>query len=122
MDTSKYGETTSEYVGEALLFSGRKNPTWPVDAVVAARVEEIWSTLEASTEPPSQTSTLGYQGCRLRHVEGCCWLASQGRVQREFGATKDYRLDNGRKVEKLILSTAPPGLVPAAFLPRDFNA
>jgi hypothetical protein len=121
MDTSKSGEASSDYVGEAVVFSGRKNPTWTVDASVGRQLEKIWSTLEATGEPLPQTSALGYQGCRLRHIGGGCWLAFQGRVERESGGIKETRVDSRREFEKLLLSTAPPGLVPASFLPNDLR-
>jgi hypothetical protein len=121
MDTSKYDEATAEYVAEALVFSGRQNPTWPVDASAGRQLEGIWSSLKSSRESLRQTASLGYQGSRLRHIGGCSWLASLGLVERECGGVKETRIDSQREFEKLLLSTAPPSVVPPSFLPHDLT-
>lgn len=119
MDTSKFAEIESEFVAQAIVFSGRQNPIWPVDIRVGRQLEVLWGMLETQIGSFSQSVGLGYRGCFLRHQPGCTWFAFQGVVLREREHEKEIRIDQKREFEKLLLSSAPQGLLPITFLPHE---
>jgi len=45
MATSKSTKKTVQWIGGALVFSGRPDPTWPVPAQAASELENLWSGL-----------------------------------------------------------------------------
>ena len=99
--------------GTALVFSGRPDPEWQVTAEARARLQSIWSTLTPGAPAPPATPALGYRGCALRCPPGEEWLAYGGIVSHTApSGVVDRRSDPTRTFERLLLSTAPDGLLP----------
>jgi hypothetical protein len=100
------------WVAGASLFSGRPDPTWPVKASVARKLEALWDSLEGfSGEVPAGPS-LGYRGCFLRDDRGREWSAFGGVVALRTGSRTETRRDGDRSFEKALLASAPAGAVP----------
>lgn len=104
----------------ALVFSGRRDPTWQIDSETAAALIHVWSALPPSTaavHPPP----LGYRGCSLTAPDGTSWYAFAGIVSMRSRhpegklEVSEPRTDFGRRFEIQLLATAPPGLVPIDF-------
>lgn len=116
MGTSKSSEPAGGYVGGVSVFSGRPDPAWPLGADEARTLLAVWDSLEpygggaAPHAPP-----LGYRGSFLRGG-GREWTAYRGAVTLTEGGAAETRRDPGRRFERLIISAAPQGAVPHAFL------
>ena len=121
MVTSKSSEWEGEYVCGVSVFSGRRDPLWPVGADEARALLCLWDSLgsyegEAPSAPP-----LGYRGSFLR-AGAREWRAYRGAVTLTEGDATDTRLDPGRRFERLIVAAAPQGAVPPAFLDEELRA
>ena len=98
------------------LFSGRPDPTWPLDDEVAARLVSRWETLEPTHEPIPEPPQLGYRGAFLLAPDGRRWLA-YGTI---VALDDEHRHDPEAQLEHELLATAPPGtLPPHSELPQD---
>lgn len=113
MGTSEFPEQMPECQAEALVFSGRPNPTWTVAEGVVKKLEEIWRSLAPALPEMPPPPPLGYRGCLLRCGPDLEWLAYKGTVMRKTGTKREYRQDADREFEKLLLGSAPPGSLPA---------
>jgi hypothetical protein len=103
------------WLATALVFSGRRDPQWEISDDQAEAFLRGWSSLVAHTGSPTAPSALGYRGCRLQAPDGRSWLAQAGWVTLSAGlggAVLETRLDPARGLERLLLSTAPAGLLP----------
>ena len=99
--------------GTALVFSGRPDPEWRVTVEARARLHSIWSALAPGASAPPAAPALGYRGCALRCPPGDEWLAYGGVVSHTAASgTVDRRTDPERAFERLLLSTAPAGMLP----------
>lgn len=99
----------------ALVFSGRPDPTWHLSTAQADELLEIWSSLsvvDGGGIDGLQASRLGYAGCRLANNRGDTWLAQDERVLSRIDASTECRSDPARRFERMLLSTAPAGLLP----------
>ncbi len=103
----------------ALLFSGRPDPEWTLDAADAAALVSLLRSAPAPAEgaapaPPA----LGYRGVRLvSEASGISWTVYSGVIAEERpGSPASLRGDPGRRVERAALVTAPKGALPASFL------
>jgi|ERR1043165_9950622 len=101
----------SEWIGEALVFSGRHNPTWSVPSDRVADLSSRWARMRRLDVPLEQPSRLGYQGVRLVGPQGR-WTAANGVVEYRDDRQIECRVDADGEWERLLLSTAPPGLLP----------
>jgi hypothetical protein len=100
------------WVAGASLFSGRPDPTWPVSAKVARKLEALWHSLgEFSGRLPSPPP-LGYRGCFLRDDRGREWRAFEGVVTLLAGSRAESRRDETRSFERMLLASAPAGALP----------
>jgi len=106
-------ELNNQYVAEALIFSGRNNPRWSVSTAVGNQLENIWNSLEVC-EFVSEPTGLGYVGCMLEK-QGRNWFVFNGIVV----CKSEAREDKDRKFEKLLISTAPYGLILTELLPQE---
>ncbi|MGI9022691.1 MAG: hypothetical protein ACR2HV_05575 [Acidimicrobiales bacterium] len=108
MATSK----SPDWASEALVFSGRPNPTWGVPEPAARRLLSEWDGL--ATRPPTRSAApaLGYRGCVLRGAGGREWRAFGGAVDLVGPDEVEGRADPGRAWERALLSTAPAGALP----------
>lgn len=101
------------YVGEAVMFSGRKNPAWEVNVNTGMKLEDIWHSLTVTFESTPPPSPLGYQGCTLKR-KGKHWWTADGVVI----LGKETRKDPARRFEKTLLASAPEGSLPPSLLPN----
>src|SRR5215831_12596794 len=114
MATSKSGET---WIAGAFLYSGRPDPTWPVSAGMARRLQHLWSTLPATEKTAPNPSRLGYRGAFLRVSLDHQWIAFGGLVSLKTPVGIEVRADVDRQFEKDLLDSAPEGLIPADLFP-----
>jgi len=98
-----------------LIFSGRPDPTWHVSTARADELLGIWSGLSVVADGATdglKASRLGYAGSRLANNRGDTWLARDERVFSRIDATAECRSDPARRFERMLLSTAPAGMLP----------
>jgi hypothetical protein len=103
----------------ALVFSGRPAPTWQLTAAQADALLGIWSNLRVVDDrivDSPDASRLGYAGSRLTNNRGDSWLAQNERVLSRFDSKTECRADPERRFERLLLSTAPAGLLPSNLI------
>jgi hypothetical protein len=105
------------------VFSGRPDPTWPVSREAAKRLVVLVHRLPPIDRAGAPRSVLGYRGCWLRAPDGEHWCAFDGIVVQERGAGSQRvitgRRDAERSVERAILATAPPGVLPGEITPES---
>lgn len=100
-------------VGTALVFSGRPDPEWRVPALAVRQLRTVWSTLAAGAAALPAVPPLGYRGVVMRCRSGDAWHASHGVVAHTpSSGAAEYRADPERTFERLLLSTAPAGVLP----------
>lgn len=112
MGISKLNKKFTECIGEASIFSGRPDPTWNVGGDVVKKLEAIWMALDHwSGEHPS-APPLGYRGCFLRCTPDIEWFAYKGIVTLKTPKVSESRIDKDKDFERVLLSSAPKGLLP----------
>lgn len=121
MATSKSRENAEgSWIGIAHLFSGRPDPTWDVAAADVEKLQKIWASLETWTGDVPRGAPLGYRGCEV-HGPDRTELHAFGGVATMKGAGivgSQTRQDSRRHLERAILATAPPALIPPSVLDR----
>jgi len=97
------------WLGGILIFSGKPNPTWPIDKKTAEKLEQIWNSLRQLSEKPQTKSVLGYNGCFLKKDGNHIWVVNEKIVtlQTKYGIKS--RLDKNGKFEELLRNSAPSG-------------
>ena len=79
---------------------------------MARRLQALWRSLDSSDAAPPPAPDLGYRGCVLDCRARGRWFAYGGVV-----ASGDARKrDPGRRFERLILESAPEGVLPPGVL------
>lgn len=106
----------SRCIGGALIFSGRADPTWPVNDVAVAELRKTWDLLAPTQGAVPAASLLGYRGCFLRLPSGLEWTAHKGVVTLKTDDQIESRRDVDRKFEKMLLETAPEGVLPTPLI------
>lgn len=119
MGTSKSDKPVAGWVGGALLFSGRRDPTWTIDEQVAQQLIAIWDTLEPWLGELPSSPPLGYHGCFLRSPTGQEWFAYRGVVTLKAASGQKSRIDPNRIFEKRLLASAPEGTLPPNLIDDD---
>lgn len=109
MATSKSPE---EWSAGALLYSGRRDPTWELPQKVAKVLMKLWEAMPPSPDTQPSTSRLGYRGVFVRGPGNREWTAFRGIACLKTPAGIEARTDTGRKFEKALLASAPGGLLP----------
>jgi hypothetical protein len=94
------------------IFSGRDDPQWRVPTGTVRRLKELWRQLERSEGAPPLAPPLGYRGSTLDCGTQGRWFAYGGVVASDDA----FRRDPERKFERLLLGSAPDGLIPAEIL------
>ena len=119
MDTSNSSSGKPGWKVGVLAFSGRRDPDWPISEALASQLEELWRKLPASSKPVSSPPGLGYRGCYLEDPRGRRWYAYGG-VVFLTGAKggPEIREDPSRAFEKMVLRTAPEGLLPPGIMDK----
>jgi hypothetical protein len=114
MGTSRSRDATrSEWTAGVLVFSGRPDPIWRIDDELGKRLWRIWarSTPAAKLSPPAPR--LGYRGAFVRRPGGERVQALDGLAWQE-GNPPEVRHDLDRHLERLIVASAPEGMLPPA--------
>jgi hypothetical protein len=101
-----------EWKGSALVYSGLRDPQWPVPEPVVKKLLAIWDDLPASSNTPPDTARLGYRGAVLRSPSGSEWTAFAGTVSLRSNNVVSTRDDQARRFERTLLSSAPKGMLP----------
>jgi hypothetical protein len=102
-----------KWIAGAFVFSGRPDPTWPVNNKLIKQLEKIWNSLEPLTDKYPSPSILGYRGCFVRNNVDREWFAYGGVVIFKRDNRSESRLDRQSTFEKSVLSSAPPNLLPS---------
>jgi len=108
-----------EWTAGALVFSGRPDPAWTLDADAVDGVRAALDALPPPEPVPAARGVsrrLGYRGSFVAAPDGRRWTAFAGFVHEDpaprGGARRVVRRDDGRVLERAILATAPPGALP----------
>ncbi len=109
MATSKSDEN---WIAGALLYSGRRDPTWELSKAVVKHLLQLWGAMPPSSKGEVSTSRLGYRGVFLRAPDGREWKAFDGTTTVSGTDVRDVRIDLTRQFEKALLASAPTGLLP----------
>ena len=102
----------SQFQGIAFVYSGRVDPSWPVEETLAQGLVAIWNELEPLIGEKPSAAPLGYRGCSLKGFEGQEFVSYGGAVTLVTEDTTEVRADVGRRFERLLLSTAPADALP----------
>lgn len=121
MATSKSPSKQTKFIAGASVFSGRPDPTWPVDAEFAARLQQLWNSLPSYGGSLPAAPPLGYRGCFLRDEIGAQWFAYRGVVKFTSLPHSETRTDQDRQFERLLFSSAPTGLIPPQLVADEFD-
>ena len=113
MATSKSRE---RWTAGALLYSGRRDPEWEVSAEVVNALWKLWDAMAPSLKTAPSASRLGYRGVYLRGAGGREWSVFNGLVTLNLPARAEVRTDPAREFERLLLASAPKGLLPENFV------
>jgi hypothetical protein len=98
----------------ALVFSGRKNPSWEIKADRLKNAFAVFETAETDSDTSPVDSVLGYNGLQIE-LGNKLWHVSRGRIFYKLDdKTILVKKDEGRRFEQLLLETAPPDV--ATFL------
>jgi len=99
-----------------MVFSGRRDPSWPISYATAQQLIALLTDLPPIERWPAQRSVLGYRGSWLHGPDQQTWLAYDGVVIHEHGTETQRAIigwhDDQRLFEQAILATAPPDLLP----------
>jgi hypothetical protein len=112
MATSKSDKQATQWIGGALIFSGRPDPVWRVPDEAARDLQSLWAGLQPSVGRLPVAPALGYRGAFLRDAGGREWLGYGGIVTLKTKNAVLSRLDPARQFEKMLLATAPPAQLP----------
>lgn len=104
------------YQASLLIFSGRPDPAWEIPANVAAELLNHWQQLPPLTKKPTPPARLGYRGCLLFSSAGEEWNAFEGAVIRKTEGSSEVRYDQERIFEKMLINSAPPGMIPVGII------
>lgn len=90
------------------LFSGRPDPSWHLAPADAARFIAVWQDLVPRGGAAPVPPPLGYRGCFAAEAGGRRWEAYATTAT----CAGEVRSDPDRRLERLIIETAPPGVLP----------
>ena len=94
------------WTAAALVYSGRRDPLWPVPEDLGHRLEQLWNGLLPWSGEPPRAPPLGYRGCRLTAPDGRAWTAF-----RDLVTLAPYsRRDSEREFESSLVASAPPDI------------
>ena len=95
----------------ALVYSGRRDPTWNVPPRTAEDWIRRFETLEHTQNAAPAQARLGYRGVWLLAPDGRRWQAYDGLAW----AADDRRRDAGRALERVLLEAAPADALPSGW-------
>ena len=94
------------WTARAAVYSGRRDPVWPVSEADAVGLVKLWERLESFQGARPKAPPLGYRGCSLESDKGERWEAFGGVVW----SGEAMRADPDGVFEKSVLKTAPVAL------------
>lgn len=98
----------------ALIFSGRKNPSWEVKPEVLEAAFTAFENAETDSDNSPLAALLGYNGLQVEQGNKL-WHVCRGRIFYKLAdKTVLVKKDEGNRFETLLLNTAPPDV--ATFL------
>lgn len=103
MGTSRSPEEP-RWIGGALVYSGRRDPAWPVPEKIGKPLGQLWDRLPTWSGTLPRPPLLGYRGCRLTAPDGRVWTTFRELVTLEA----ESRRDSEREFEQLLVASAPP--------------
>ena len=101
-----------KWIAGALVYSGRRDPNWPVPVELGRRLEQVWEGLPPWSGERPHAPPLGYRGTTLTAPDGRVWTAFRELVT----LTTDSRRDSEREFERSLIASAPPGVLPPIAL------
>jgi hypothetical protein len=117
MVTSKSGSGVRGWTAGAHLYSGRPDPAWSISESVMKKLLALWESLPpAGEQQEMHAAGLGYRGSFLRGDGKREWVAFKGLVSLRTSARVQVRKDAAREFEKMLLSSAPKGLLPEGLI------
>lgn len=116
MDILKSNKGQQEFIAGAYIFSGRPDPEWNVKEEIVIKLEQIWNSLEIEAGEHLPAPPLGYRGCYLRYRPDTEWSAYNGVATKKTAKRHESRVDDNRRIERLILNSAPEGILPQGIL------
>ena len=103
----------------ASLFSGRRDPTWPVTPDAAEHLLQVWRRLPKTSDALPAPPALGYRGVFLRSPGGEEWRAFGGVIEHQSQGQVERRRDQARAFERELLRSAPNGVIPSNLLDQS---
>jgi len=98
------------------------NCSWKVSKEIAKKLLKEWKKLKSAIEPPAEKSVfLGYKGTRLIGSDNIEFYSFGNTVTLKKGNIIETKQDRRRRFEKMILSTAPKGIIPQALYMFEFE-
>lgn len=104
------------WVAGASVYSGRRDPTWPLPAELGRRLEHVWGRLPLWSGRRPHPPPLGYRGCQLIAPDGRVWTAYRQLVALRVDGRGDSRRDGEREFERTLIASAPFGILPPISL------
>ncbi|MEO8450507.1 MAG: hypothetical protein ABI647_11980 [Gemmatimonadota bacterium] len=108
----------TEAVAHALVFSGRRDPSWMIDEAIGTELVRIWEGLDPVPIAASLIDQLGYRGVVVDGLAGARFLATGGTVTETRAGARRTRADPERRFERRVLDAGPPGLIDRASRPE----
>lgn len=105
----------TQCTAHVFVFSGRPNPSWHIDDNHEHNLVVLWDQLKATAAQVYPESRLGYRGVSIV-CQDKEFFAYGGYVRKKVGNAIEWRIDNGKRFELLLLSTAPRGLIPVGVV------
>ncbi len=95
------------YIITALVFSGRKNPSWETKAAQLKDAFDFFEAAEISTDHSPTEMLLGYNGLQVEKGNKL-WYVVKGRIFYKLNdKTLLIKKDENGRFENLLLQTAP---------------
>jgi hypothetical protein len=92
--------------------SGRELAHWSLGDRAASDLERLWALLPPGASPSGLTPSQRYGGLLITHGD-IEFLVYADHVERRDETTSEHRHDPSRRIEALILGSAPAGTLPS---------
>ncbi|MDH3892816.1 MAG: hypothetical protein OEV49_17270 [candidate division Zixibacteria bacterium] len=121
MGTSRSHKSGGPFIGGAFCFSGRRDPTWSIEATTAQTLIELWNSLDPVSGGNPIPSRLGYRGCVLRSddIEWTAYNGLTARMPKGSPEERECKKDPDRTFEKALMATAPADLLPPSLIETE---
>jgi len=113
MKSAPPGQGTNMYVAGAVRSAGQPDLTWEIGEETMKSFFATWKNLSPHPGGPLPSPQPGYAGCFLRYSSEVEFFMYDGMVTLMTPTQSESRIDQDRKLERLILSFAPPNLPPS---------